>query len=154
MQINVTFDSSVSAAPAGFTSAINYVVNILDAAFTNNVTLNIDVGWGEIDGSSLSGDDLGKSEESSAPAYSYSTIKSALLANEPSALQQAAYATLPSADPTSGGNFDIGSADAKALGLIAGNAPGIDGWVGFSSSTDWSFEPNVKPTGGAYDFIG
>jgi hypothetical protein len=54
MDIILTFDSSVSSAPAGFTSALEYVVSVLDAAFTNPVTINIDVGWGEVSGTNLS----------------------------------------------------------------------------------------------------
>jgi len=153
MQINVIYDSSVGAAPAGFKSAISYVVGILDAAIANNVTINIDVGWGEIQGSPVTGNDLGESETAVAPQYSYNTIRNALIANATSSVQQAADATLPATDPTGGGAFDIGTADAKALGLIAGNAPGVDGWVGFSSTVNWSFDPNVQPPANAFDFI-
>jgi hypothetical protein len=46
MQIHISCDSSVASAPAGFKTAVEYVVGVLDAAFTNNVTINIDVGWG------------------------------------------------------------------------------------------------------------
>jgi autotransporter passenger strand-loop-strand repeat protein len=154
MQINVTYDTSVSAAPAGFKAAINYVVGLLDAAFTNKVTINLKIGWGEVDGSALDADDLGENFEAAAPAYTYSTVTNALIAGAISPAQQMADATLPASDPTNGGVFDIGSADAKALGLIAANAPATDGWVGFSSAVNWSFSPTAAPTGGAYDFIG
>jgi hypothetical protein len=63
MQINVTFDASVNSAPAGFKTAVNYAVGILDAAFTNNVTVNVKIGWGEVGGRPLDSGDLGRSEE-------------------------------------------------------------------------------------------
>ena len=97
--------------------------------------------------------DLGESETAIAPTYDFNTITNALLANANSPVQTAADATLPSTDVTNGGIFDIGTAEAKALGLIAGNNPANDGWVGFSNTATWSYAPNVK-TPGAYYLIG
>ena len=157
MNIEVTYDSSVTGAPAAFTTAITYVVNLFDGLFTNPATINIDVGWGEINGIPLSSGDLGESEESAAPAYSYDTVKNAFIttANASGDLSQlAAASTLPTSDPTSGGTFDIGTADAKALGLIAGNSSAVDGYVGFSSSVSWSFIADATPAASAYYFIG
>ena len=154
MQINVTFDASVNSAPAAFKTAVNYAVSILDAAFTNNVTVNIKVGWGEVGGKPLDPNDLGESETAIAPAYDFSTITNALLANANSPVQTAADATLPTTDVTGGGIFDIGTAEAKALGLIAAHAPGNDGWVGFASDADWSYTPGVKGDSSQYYFIG
>jgi hypothetical protein len=53
VELNISYDSSVTNAPAGFTTAVAYVVNLFDSLFVNSVIINIDVGWGEIDGSSL-----------------------------------------------------------------------------------------------------
>ena len=47
---NITYDSSVSSAPAGFTAAIADVVNYYTSVFSDPVTINIDVGWGEVGG--------------------------------------------------------------------------------------------------------
>lgn len=160
MQINVTFDASVNSAPAAFKTAVNYVVGILDAAFTNNVTINIKVGWGEVGGRTIDPGDIGESETAIAPSYNFTTITSALLANANSPVQAAADTTLPPTDVTNGGVFDIGRAEAKALGLVAANDSGNDGWVGFASvddngnPIDWSFTPNVKPSAGQYYLIG
>ncbi|SDP15547.1 NF038122 family metalloprotease [Afipia sp. GAS231] len=154
MQINVTFGASVSSAPAPFRNDVNYAVSILDAAFTNNVTVNIKVGWGEVGGKPLNAGDLGESETATAPAYDFTTIKNGLLANANSPVQTAADATLPATDVTGGDVFDIGTAEAKALGLIAANAPGNDGWVGFATDANWSYTPNVKGGPNQYYFIG
>src|SRR5262249_32136645 len=123
MQINITYDSSADSAPAAFKADVQYAVNFLEAAFTNNVTLNIDVGWGEVDGSALNPGDLGESFQAEAPNYTYSQIVNALTAQAalPNASPDlvAAVQTLTGlADPTNGGNFDIGRAEAKALGLL------------------------------------
>src|SRR5580704_8036201 len=73
MQIDITWDASTSRAPAAFTAAINYVVQFFDQEFTNNITVNIDVGWGEIDGQRLESDALGESE-SYGDYFSYSQV--------------------------------------------------------------------------------
>ena len=53
MQISVSFDQNVSSLPQGFVAAVNYVVNYFDSLFTNPITVNIDLGYGEIAGQSL-----------------------------------------------------------------------------------------------------
>jgi hypothetical protein len=81
MNINLIYDSSTTNAPAGFAAAMNYVVNFFDTVFTNPVTINIAVGWGEIAGQPLSSGALGESETAASPGYTYSQIKNALTAN-------------------------------------------------------------------------
>ena len=55
MQIDVTWDTSVLQASVAteIETAVNYVVNLYDSLFTNPITINIDVGWGEVDGQTL-----------------------------------------------------------------------------------------------------
>jgi hypothetical protein len=160
MQINVSYDSSVASAPAAFKTDVAYVVKLLDAAFSNNVTLNIHIGWGEVGGQALNPTDLGESEEAGAPAYSYADIVNALNAQAllPGAspdLQAAVQTFAGLSDPTNGGTFDIGTAEAKALGLMPGNASGFDGWVGFDgNASDWSFSPTATPASGKYYLVG
>ena len=61
MNLVVSFDQSVGGLPAGFVTAVNYVVNYFDQLFTNPVTVNIAVGYGEIDGFTLASNALGES---------------------------------------------------------------------------------------------
>src|SRR3984957_19225159 len=121
--INVIYDSSVSSAPAGFTSGIQAAVAYLESVITTPITVNIDVGYGEIAGQSLGTGALGESE-TFLNEYSYSSIKSALTSVDPSAA-----ATLPANAP---GSMWLSTAQAKALGL-AGASSNIDGYAGFSS---------------------
>ena len=56
MQLNVTYDAiTLATAPSGFFSAVNYVVALFDATFTNSATVNIEIGYGDfpLDGSPL-----------------------------------------------------------------------------------------------------
>src|ERR1700733_11831893 len=132
MQINVIYDQSAGSLPAGFVAAVNYVVNYFDTTFTNNVTVNIDLGYGEIAGQSLGSGALGESS-TYFNSVAYSTAVNALKANQPSATQQTAYATLPGSTPLAGGTLWASTAEEKALGLLAGNNSAIDGYVGISS---------------------
>jgi hypothetical protein len=156
MNINLIYDSSTSNAPAGFAAAMNYVVTFFDTVFTNPVTINIAVGWGEIAGQPLSSGALGESETAASSGYTYSQMKNALTANTAqSATDLTALANLPASDPTGGGLFFIGSADAKALGLISDSSMGIDGWIGFDNAPNtFTFDPNNRAVPGLYDFIG
>src|SRR5215472_16102900 len=116
MKINIIWDPSTSFAPAAFKAAINWVVNFLDQLFTNNITINIDVGWGEIDNQSLVSGALGESEDF-GNNLTYSQVRNVLIAGATSSDQIAADSTLPLNDPTDGGVFFVATAEEKALGL-------------------------------------
>lgn len=145
MQIDVSYDSSVSNAPAGFVAAVNYVVNTFDGLFTNNVTINIDVGYGEINGQALAAGALG---ESYAPQYlteSYLSVKNAL-----QALGAPGASALPSTSPLSG-SVSLSQAEAQALKLTAAISTS---YVGFSNSLPFSYTANATPASNQYYFIG
>jgi len=57
-------------------------------------------------------------------------------------------------DPTHGGRIYVASAEAKALGLMAPDAPGLDGVMGFSSRYGFSYDPANRGVSGKFDFIG
>jgi hypothetical protein len=160
MQINVTYDSSVDDAPAAFKVDVQYAVSVLDVAFSNNVTLNIHVGWGEVGGLALQSTDLGESETAVAPKYTYSQIVGALqqAASQPNAspdLVAAAQTLVGLPDPTDGGPFDIGLAEAQALGLAPNNPTANDGWVGFAANaSEWSYSTTATPASNKYYLVG
>src|ERR1019366_3521062 len=144
MQINVTLDQSVGSSPTGFVSAVNYVVNYFDTLFTNNATININVGYGEVDGSALGSSALGSSITNYFGA-SYSSIKSALVAeNAPGS------STLPSSSPLAGSPV-LSQAEAKAVGLTSTTS--IDGYVGFSNTVAWDYT-TAAPSASQYYLIG
>src|SRR5216683_3295362 len=96
MNLNVTYDAiTLATAPSGFFSAVNYVVNLFDAIFTDAATVNIEVGYGDFpyDGSLLSSY-LGLNQQNNVVSASYSEVRQALV-NEgaPGA------STLPSTSP-------------------------------------------------------
>src|SRR5258708_23477913 len=142
LSINVTYDASVSAAPAGFRSGVDYAVSQFESLFTNGATINIAVGYGEAHGSALPSNALGQSQQAYFdPSITYSAVRAALIAEGASGA-----ATLPVSSPTSR-TLNIAPAAAKALGLInATSRPAYDGYVGFSTSNAFSYSVGVAPS--------
>jgi VCBS repeat-containing protein len=153
MQINVIYDQSAGSLPSGFVAAVNYVVNFFDTTFANPVSVNIDLGYGEIAGQSLGSGALGESE-TFFDSVAYSAAVNALKANQPSVTQQTAYSTMPGSSPVSGGTLWVSTAEEKSLGLLVGNNSAIDGYVGFSSTYPFSYAAGVAPAAGQYYFEG
>ena len=156
MQLNVSYDSStLGNAPSGFFSAVNYVIGLFDATFTNNVTVNIEIGYGTFpfDGSTVL--PLGESVQNNLVFGNYAQTRQALL-NEgaPGAT------TLPATSPLSGG-LVLGSAQERALGLIGASSV-LDGWVGIASDPtlaqqiggSWSYSATAVPGSSQYYLVG
>jgi hypothetical protein len=151
VQINITFDSSVANAPDGFTQTVLSVANFYAAKFGDASTLNLNVGFGEVAGSTLPSGALGASSTYLA-SLGYSTLVSALKGDASSAADSSAIASL-GRDPTGGmGHYWISTAEAKALGFSVGS--GSDGSIGFSSTAKFSYDPtHGQPVpAGTYDF--
>ena len=154
LSFNLAFDSSTAAAPAGFSSAFNDAIQFYETHFTDPITINLQVGWGEVAGQALPPNALGESSASQPGFFQYGTIKSLLVADTKSATDTAAVANLPASDPTSGATFKISRAQGKALGITIGDGSALDGSVGFNSADSFTFDPNNRAVAGKVDFIG
>src|ERR1700730_2832526 len=96
MNINLIFDSNAAAMPTDMVAAIEYAASVFDAWLTNPITVNIEVGYGEINGVPLA--PLGDGNQDVRFNYvqvSYSTLKPILAAHDGGAF-------LSSTDPTGG----------------------------------------------------
>lgn len=149
--INVIYDASVNNAPAGFKAAIAAVVQYFESQFTDKVTINIDVGYGEVGGYTLGAGALGESL-TYLSSYSYSQVKNALTADAKTADDTTAVASLPSSSPVSG-TYWVSTAEAKAIGLL-GPSSNIDGYVGFAAGNYFDYDNSNGVTAGQYDFFG
>jgi hypothetical protein len=152
MQINLSYDSSTAGAPAAFFTAMNYCAQYLDNLITNNITVNIDVGWGEAGGASIAAGDTGQGGAEGI-ILSYAQLKAALLAHSNSAADASAYANLPSADISNGAGFLVAAAEAKAWSLISATGAELDGVVGFDVSIPWNFSTSNLAIAGEYSFV-
>jgi Ca2+-binding RTX toxin-like protein len=152
------WDSSVATAPTGFMTAAEDAASFLANSFANPITITIQMGWGEVGGSKIGSNAVGESDGSDI-VTTYAVVRNALVANATSTDQITADATLPIADPTGGDTFDVSFAEAKALGLTAGQgisarSTEVDGQVGLNSSLSYSFNPDSRAASGDYDAIG
>src|ERR1700687_3845684 len=107
MQINLVEDASVANAPASFISALKQGVQFLEQTFTNPITINIEVGWGDIGGTPLPPGVDGEGGALNGTLYPYDQVKAALTSNATTSADATAVATLPTVDPTGGGSFFI-----------------------------------------------
>jgi hypothetical protein len=140
MQINLVYDSSVGSAPEAFKTAMTTAANYLDNLFTDPITINIAVGWGEYAGTPVAANFGSGGPASVSQFFSYSVVRNALIAHATTPAEAIAALNLPSTDPTNGGSFYVAPAQEKTLGLIPANNPGIDGYVGFGISSSYAFD--------------
>ena len=146
LTFNVTYDSSVGSAPSGFQSAFQNAISFYEASFSNPIAINLNVGWGTLNGQAFSG--LGGTQYY-ALAPRYSDVRNALLGAGAPGSQ-----TLPSSAP-GGLAMQISTANAKALGLnVAGPPTSTDAFIGFGSSFSYDFDPSNGVSSGTFDFMG
>lgn len=155
LNFNVTYDTSVSSAPAGFTTSFQDAINYYDSTFTNPITIDLRVGWGEVGGSSLSSNALGESQISGLYATSFNGMIN-LMSGNPGLSSY--YPSSPTSNPNTS-NILIADAEVKAMecGTNAKggcSTPVSGGAVGFSSSYSWDFNAGTSPSSGQYDFVG
>ncbi len=154
LTFNVTFDATTAGAPSGFFSAFRAAIDLFQTNYDDPITINLQVGWGKINGQNLSPGNLGQSSTFQPAFYQYSQIRTALMNDARSAEDAEAVMNLSSTDPTGGAQFTMANAEAKALGLLAANAPGLDGFVGFSTNAVYNFDVHNRAVPGQYDFFG
>ena len=65
---NITYDSSIDSAPAGLKSAFQDATQVFTSAYSDPMTINISVGWGELAGLGLSPPNIGQSIANQTPS--------------------------------------------------------------------------------------
>jgi len=149
--INLSFDSSVTdlSYANSVENATIYAADQLDALFSDNITVNIDV-IASPDPSFVS-----HSGAEGAGGFSYSTIRSDLISTSQTSIDATAYANLPASDPTGGSTFALSSPQEKVMGLIPANDAASDGVFVFSTTAaTYTFDPSNRAVPGERDFIG
>lgn len=149
--INISWDASAANAPSGFEAAVLAAAQYLESQFTDPVTMNISVGYGEADGNAFGSDTLGASVSYLVQA-TYAATRNALALDATSTDDATALASLPASSPT-GGNLWLTTAQAKALDLVNPGGTSTDGFVGFSSSLPFTYNNANGVASGTYDFF-
>lgn len=168
VSLNPTVGMDTNAL-AGFQAAANY----WQSQLTDNVTVNIDVGF-----SALGPNILGSAGSNSA-VYSVAAARAALIADASSATDILAIGNLSALSGSGGLSFltqvnseggsmvvtldndnsnnnrffDINTANAKALGLMGASAT-ADASITFSSLFSWDFDQSNGVGAGLQDFVG
>lgn len=151
MNINLSFDASVSSAPAGFTADLIAAANQLaaDIGGSNTTTVNIAVGWGEVGGMALSGAVAESDPIMDSTVYTYDQV---------ALMSDASGNGVPIGwDPTNQAGYQLTLAQAKALGFLNPGGAELDGYIGFDSTQQWntSTVPGSRWDGGNdYDLMG
>jgi hypothetical protein len=135
LQIDLIWDSSVANAPSGFTTAVADAASYFASQFSTREIINIHVGWGEVNGQSLMSGAIGESQTNG-----YLTN----FATATNHLTQLGYSFNAINEPT-GAQFFLTNAQAKDSGILAYNASGTDGYIGFGAGFSW----NTQATTGA-----
>ncbi|MBS0361860.1 MAG: NF038122 family metalloprotease, partial [Proteobacteria bacterium] len=104
------YDSTVTAA---YRTAIIAAENLLQAQFTNQITLNVNFSFAPL------GAGTSASNNFSEVNVSYSAFRAALVSHATTADDQIAVANLPTTDPSGGVGFALPRAYAVMLGLAA-----------------------------------
>ncbi len=156
MQLNFVYDASVDNAPAGFKTALAAVAQFLDRGILDPVTVTIEVGYGEFEGSPLPAGVTGEGGFIGEP-LSYAQLVTELKAHAASAAATTADAHLPAGDPSGGAGFIVANAILKAWGLppaggtvVDGQA--IDGFVGFGSGINFDYSTTGAVGAGQVQF--
>jgi hypothetical protein len=139
------FDGTV---PVAAQTAFNYAISEFESRFHNNMSVNINVGFGNTG--------LGQSDSSAVGGFTYAQIRAALIAeaaaNPSDGIKQTVVANLPVSNPAPTNNFAMTTADAKALGFAVNVAS--DGSILFSNAVTYTYDPNHRGVAGEFDFIG
>ena len=154
-------------ADAGFQTAASFWQGV----FNDPVTVNITTGFGSLQAGYIGW---------SIPTFlstTFSAVKPALASDSTSADDATIVAGLPAGtsysryinwttDSPNGVNspvpyvqsgvtaMGLTTANAKAIGLVPGNAPGQDGQITFSNLFNFDFDPTDGIGAGLYDFVG
>jgi hypothetical protein len=148
MKFNLTYDSSVNSAPAGFKTAVEAVAKFYEDHLLDPVTINLNVAFGP-----LPANVAGQNQASVVTSFSYDTIRTALANN--ATTPDDATAALPATDPISGAhNYVLSSAQQKVLGLRDANNPASDGAVTFSNTLNFDYDRSDGIGANSYDFAG
>ena len=153
LTINTTYSASVNnlANAAEVKAAFQGAIAVYQNMFANPVTINLQVGWGELLGSPVTS--LGVAGMTGFGTYNYSQMQTMLRATATSVSDQTAYANFAATSPIGTGTFTLTPALAKAIG-VAGASSAIDGYIGFGAGYSFDLNRADGITAGSYDFHG
>ena len=153
LDIIFDYDAQALAAPQSFRDGMEAAALMLERHVLDNITIYIAVGYGELNGTTLSSQNVsvggpGPTTNGAGFDLSYTDLRAALAAHNTSATDQTVLDNLPVADNIEGeNNFRIGNAQARALGLANATDATVDGGVAMGTN----FTGNVLFAGALHE---
>jgi hypothetical protein len=155
LMINLIWDASVQGAAnwSAVEHAVISAAQIYTSHFSTHALLNIQVGLGEVAGSTLGASDLGESE-TLAYGVDYATLTNTLAAADAGLVSKGLMAAgaVTAVSALAGSTMFVASAEAKALGLISPVSTAVDGYIGLANSSELAFAGTIAGT--QYDAVG
>src|SRR5450830_443636 len=135
LNLVLAYESSALAAPQSFRDGMQAAANILDSLIFNNITVTIQVGYGDWYNGADTGLTTGaEGGDLNGLNESYTNLRAALANHETSANDQTFVNSLPNTSSVNGvSNFYVPSAVDKALGLLSPTSSAVDGAIGMGT---------------------
>ena len=140
MIINLIYDAQALAAPQSFRDGMEAAADMLEHHLVDAITVNIAVGYGELNGTTLSSQNVsvggpGPTTNGAGFDLNYTALRAALASHNTSATDATVLANLTT-DPNIEGetDFRIGNAQARALGLVSTTDATVDGGVAMGTN--------------------
>src|SRR5262245_48969082 len=142
LNLVLNFDAQALAAPQSFRDAMNAAALNLERHIQDNITVHINVGYGENSGTPLpvlpgvivSNGGPGPTANGVGFDLSYTDLRAALASHNTSATDQTVLDNLVNTATIEGQtNFRIGNAQARALGLVNTTDGTVDGAIGMGT---------------------
>lgn len=167
--LTFNFDFSGVTGPNAANAIAGYQAagQLWSQRLSDNITVNISAGFADLSAGTLA------QAGSSSSTQTYSAVRNALIGDAASLDDATAVANLPVGSTfnfitntragaryldNNGNNnntfMDINTANAKALGLLAANAPGSDAQITFNTDFTYDFDRSNGISGGQFDFVG
>jgi 20S proteasome alpha/beta subunit len=166
LNLVLAYESSALAAPQSFRNGMQAAANILDSLIQDNITVTIQVGYGDWDNGQDTGITTGaEGGDLNGLNVSYTSLRSALASHETSAVDQTFVNSLPNTSTVNGvSSLWVPSAVGKALGLMSPNGGAVDGAVGMGTQIPSNLLVGValhelthamgrEPWGGTFDLF-
>lgn len=156
--INITWEDNVSNAPEGFKYGVQRAIDCITSRFINPITLNLTIGYGNVNGNVLSDTTLGLSQICMS-SYLWTQIFNSLTMGSKTTTEIDAIKHLSEIRPVLPTNILwLTQLQAKALHLYPSRRTVTDGWIGFSSILPFSYSnldsvDNYYVEPNTYDFV-
>jgi VCBS repeat-containing protein len=139
LNINLIYSATALAAPQSFRDGMEAAVLMLERHILDNITVNINVGYGENSGNPLPGPNVsnggpGPTANGAGLDLTYTALRAELAGQILSPTDQTVLLNLPMAANIEGQtDFRIGNAQARALGLANATDATVDGAIGMGT---------------------